>query len=184
MLGRLQQINNKHCQMLFYAKSMHKFGLQTFGKVNENRRPQWNFTVRVRVNWTVHYGSLGLSLLKTRFWAMGWGDGVDMYPRLYGGLGSMRAILPMSGLKIWFTDVRKSEWKQKTAMKFYCSCTCELNRTLWKSRPFTVENTILSYGLGWWRWHVPTTLGWFRVHASNTAHVRPQKMGQKLKGMK
>ena len=42
-------------------------------------------------------GGTGLSLLKTLFWAMGWGDGLEMYPQLEGGFGSMRAMLPMWG---------------------------------------------------------------------------------------
>ena len=37
-------------------------------------------------------------ILKIRFCAMGWGDGLDMYQQLLGGFGSMRAILPMRGL--------------------------------------------------------------------------------------
>ena len=40
-------------------------------------------------------GDPGLSLLKTWFWAMGWGDGLDMYPQLEDGFGFMRAMLLM-----------------------------------------------------------------------------------------
>ena len=29
-------------------------------------------------------------------------------------------------------------------------------------------------GWGWWPAHVPTTSGWFLVHARNTAHLRPR----------
>ena len=29
---------------------------------------------------------------------MGWGDGLDMYPQLEGGFGTMHAILPILGL--------------------------------------------------------------------------------------
>ena len=38
-------------------------------------------------------GGEGLSLLKTRFRAIGWGDGLDMCPQLEDGSGSMRAML-------------------------------------------------------------------------------------------
>ena len=41
-------------------------------------------------------------------------------------------------------------------------------------KPFNFENMISTYGLGWWPGHVPTTLGWFWVHARNTAHLRPR----------
>ena len=49
------------------------------------------------------------------------------------------------------------------------------------SRPFIFENTILSYGLGWWPGQVPTTWGWFWVHARNASHVRPRSKKQTAK---
>ena len=47
---------------------------------------------------TLRGGGSCLSISKTRFWPMGWGDGLGMYQQLDGGFGSIRAILPIWGL--------------------------------------------------------------------------------------
>ena len=49
----------------------------------------------------------------------------------------------------------------------------------WGSRPLKFENMILTYGLGWWPGHVPTTWGWFWVHAWRVKYCLGTKKGKK-----
>ena len=39
-------------------------------------------------------------------------------------------------------------------------------------------------GWEWWPGHISTTLGWFWVHARNTAHLRPQSKWVKIRKLK